>query len=97
MKKEYERLYEICEILWVEKENWRTEIQNYLIDLSAVYERIIQLINIGEITDYTVDEITNQIEKLMLGIENKDNMFIADILIGETKKIFDSINNIEEK
>lgn len=92
MEAELNRLEKICEILWEEKRNWRNEIENYLKDSSVIFEKFIQLINIGIVTDFTVEEVLNQIQRIMIGLEHRDNMYIADILVGETKYIIERIN-----
>ena len=83
--KDFNRLEKICETLWEDKQNWEKDIENYLNDLSVLFERAIQLINIGVITEYTVEDVVNQIKIIMIGLEHHDNMCIADIFVGETK------------
>ena len=92
MQEELIRLDKICEILWEEKSNWRSEMENYLKVLSVIYEKFIQLINIGVVTDITTEEVLNQIQRLVIGLEHRDNMYIADILVGEAREIVERIS-----
>ncbi|MEE1100765.1 MAG: hypothetical protein U0K86_04705 [Agathobacter sp.] len=92
MEAELNRLDRLCEILWEEKHNWRSEMEIYLKVLSVIYEKFIQLINIGVVTDVTTEEVLNQIQRLMIGLEHHDNMYIADILVGEAREIVERIS-----